>query len=255
MHETELIHLYLNGNIHSHTYVWNGDDVEEWTPIINVKRVYNNMKTQYVYGDQKSDKQQTREADTKNKKATVNETNASDDRANLMANIRNGIRLRNEEQSSRKQAASNAAPKRIKDDFPSASKVVITDAHRHTEHELPTLSSLSVDRERATRNTARKSNARQQAMFTLASNAEVSRKASLIRQRFGEVEVVSGSGKVRQVAEQTKSTNVNAAKRRQPARSRETAHRIARIKQRLDTLTDNESWMVSRIENVLFSDK
>eukprot|EP00488_Nonionellina_sp_1-RS-2012_P000762 TRINITY_DN12080_c0_g1_i1.p1 TRINITY_DN12080_c0_g1~~TRINITY_DN12080_c0_g1_i1.p1 ORF type:complete len:108 (+),score=14.11 TRINITY_DN12080_c0_g1_i1:43-366(+) len=78
---------------------------------------------------------------------------------------------------------------------------------------------------------------------------------SLIRQRFGEVQVVSGKGRKNGV---TNDVNIQRKESKQMTssvilKSREIANRIAKLKHQLDQLTDSESWIITRIENVFMT--
>ena len=48
VNEEELIQLYLQEVIHSKTYIWNGETVLEWVPIMTVPEIYNKIKARYM---------------------------------------------------------------------------------------------------------------------------------------------------------------------------------------------------------------
>eukprot|EP01084_Bolivina_argentea_P284209 487006_1 len=191
MNEISLIKLYLNETIHSKTYIWNGETVKEWLPIMRVKNIYDKIKHYYIHKHNFDISVQKQITATKIEETpkditpntseqiyndkiptdeiTVDDTSTSEyfaddvahaedeeehkmvndetveskieqkedittnpipnypsnlqflkknsDRVDLMANIRNGINLRNQKNTNSKQNKSKEPPKRLKDNF------------------------------------------------------------------------------------------------------------------------------------------
>ena len=72
---------------------------------------------------------------------------------------------------------------------------------------------------------------------------EVAERASLIRKRYGNVKVVSGQNN-------DDGKGVNAQRQ---LKSQDITNRIAKLKHQLDQLTDNEWWIIRKIENVFLN--
>mmetsp|Transcript_4275 Transcript_4275/g.3739 ORF Transcript_4275/g.3739 Transcript_4275/m.3739 type:complete len:420 (-) Transcript_4275:239-1498(-) len=218
------------------------------------------------------------------------------DRVDLMANIRNGIKLRDGKISApTKQKKSTNPPKRIKDQFKSIpndrSKTkqsvslsraeFVSDSHQNyakqsynpsvSESTFPSQShrnnvvandededelSLSTEIDSdllldVKKNGCIKTNTNtvHQRISTVYMQ-EVAERASLIRKRFGDVSIVSGKGSKNE--KNNLDSNVEP-KQYNSLKSQEIANRIAKLKHKLDQLTINESWIITRIENVFLT--
>merc|ERR1712130_335185 len=183
------------------------------------------------------------------------------DRTELMANIRNGINLRDEEISTMKQNIYNEPPKRLKDSF--TSDHIEESAHfpinfmpqneMKQSHEIMMNNSFSLETPidqhlilGVHRNGVHKKNTRKPGPAPFSN--EVAERANIIRQRFGKVEVSTGIGRKRFIDQHNNVLQVTKT-----LKSGEIANRIAKIKHKLDQVTDNESWLITRIENVFLT--
>eukprot|EP01083_Nonionella_stella_P089694 250334_1 len=275
MDELALVNLYLNESIHSKTYIWNGQTVKQWLPIMNVRYIYDKIKDHYVnrpaipvptqqhitIPDIPIDREETQNKITPqnvNIKQTSNDREPTctdgtstdeyipdeldpeqqpnpnkvspppnnevplypstlqflqrnSERVDLMANIRNGIVLRDKKKSISTGTEINGPPKRLKDAFES-NQVEFTSNSLHKnyvkEHNHEKAAgdvdddnlslSVSIDQELISdvkqngylnRENERKSfkSGHTKPIYT----SEIAERMSLIRQRFGEVDSVS----------------------------------------------------------------
>eukprot|EP00483_Globobulimina_turgida_P004284 UN04293 len=182
-----------------------------------------------------------------------------------MSNIRNGITLRNEKTSNSKQNQLKQPPKRLTDKFQQNSaefksnyqqNFIKQQYHDNGNRDEDDLSlSTSIDQDLLTQ--VKQKGYYNNRKNTLVYSNEVAKRASIIRQRFGDVHVVSGKGRKndisnnKSVSDQEKECNPLQLSK--TLKSREFANRIAKLKHKLDQVTDNESWIVTRIENVFLT--
>ena len=75
--EDSLIRLYLDETIHSKTYVWNGESVKQWIPIMNVKYIYEKIRHHCVHQHKSGSPGQSPLADESRKKLKPKEQERS----------------------------------------------------------------------------------------------------------------------------------------------------------------------------------
>jgi len=197
------------------------------------------------------------------------------ERTDLMQNIRNGVRLRNQKVTELQQNQSHRPPKRLRDDFAPSKEIRqptsnaaaeqylrrdFVDTSRDSKHirqpydrrmrkannqELGIGLSLSTDQSSSEQSSMR-------ARKVLFSD-EVAGRLSAIRQKFGEVEVVSSSRKGPLQQPRPSEPMRSSLESGGTLKSRDIARRIAKLKHKLDELTDKESWLITRVENILLT--
>ena len=324
-----MIQLYLKEVIHSKTYVWNGESVVEWVPIITVSEIYDKIKAQYV-----SQGQGTRRGEyarstpavrstalsatsrstfqpkfqrnvpmerTAVSSQTMNQrpvsafgsnqesdprpsqfltekcTNQSMQRAAhieqfipnqrgpahadldlLMVNIKNGITLRNHRQTAEQQLRNNQLPKRIQDPFEKQLAAEMTrdvkQVQRIRNHnqngQRPMAMPTQNNRPQQPRQRQRPQsfNAMSAPSRRMIFSNEMAQKLSGIRKRFGEVKVTSTSKK--HSAPSAPRTRTESREISVDGVSRGMTERIDALKWKLDQLMEQESWILTRLENV-----
>lgn len=238
---------------------------------------------------------------------------SSSDRLDLMENLRNGIRLRNQKATELEQNESNLPPKRLRDDFAPSQRTErqgdnaeqlakfihsdfantspdskhIRQPYDHRKdwkainHELANgLDALKISTsakhdhsssERDHSSSERSRTTSTQHPTKVLFSDEVADRLSAIRKKFGQVEeVTSRKGSVQQNKRYTKPQSNEHSYDRKPqtnehsydrdsqesagtTKSRNIARRIAKLKDKLDQLTDKESWLITRVENILLT--
>jgi len=144
--EEALITLYVEESIHSKTYIWNGETVREWEPIMTVPAIYTKIKHRYIHqpepsrattrrapapppiGPQRKDPMLRSEEKTDSN--TASEANErvryqqrrpipqQFDPEKLMADIRRGIQLRDHRRGALQQKTYSAPPQRLREQMP-----------------------------------------------------------------------------------------------------------------------------------------
>eukprot|EP00485_Elphidium_margaritaceum_P025147 CAMPEP_0202717510 /NCGR_PEP_ID=MMETSP1385-20130828/112530_1 /ASSEMBLY_ACC=CAM_ASM_000861 /TAXON_ID=933848 /ORGANISM="Elphidium margaritaceum" /LENGTH=392 /DNA_ID=CAMNT_0049379789 /DNA_START=23 /DNA_END=1201 /DNA_ORIENTATION=+ len=178
--------------------------------------------------------------------------NNNSERMDFLANIQNGIRLKDVEDV-RVQIQRGLAPKRVKDPFVSSASTQSRQSYTSTADEG----------ERATSRQKRPTRAKTQSPYKVTRakqnsapgrlpfiDGELQQKAKKIRKQYGDADVAySVIDKSEQ--SQSASTSPDHNSYGKKPKSQHLSNRIEKIKFKMDKLTDNESWVVTRIENLL----
>jgi len=270
--EEALITLYVEESIHSKTYIWNGETVTEWMPITAVPPIYTKIKHRYIHQPRSSKAAHRRApapppiaARRRDEEKTDSNTASESiervrcqqprpkpqqfDADELMVSIRRGNRLRDHRQSTAKGTKYIEPPRRLRD--PTAlgegrcaeiQRVQrIRDSIRMSSSERPPKAEEELIRHEESLNG--------RAPNPTFYSVEVIEKLNRMRQKFGDVTVSSGNRNSQNI--QNHHNRLDADAEAKPSRSDAMTRRIAEVKSKLDTLTDEESWVVTRVENVL----